>query len=94
MFRTFVSGYEPERKRTHGNMDVALFHRADHGLFGSASYTEQQKEVAAMAKQDNIDKLEKTGTQCIGDNDLSVFDDIWADDLVAHDPAPGQDPGG
>lgn len=47
-----------------------------------------------MAKQDNIDKLEKMGAQCINNNDLSVFDDIWAADCVDHDPAPGQGTGG
>jgi len=60
----------------------------------SPSHTERQKEVPVMAKQDNIDKLEKMGAQCIGNNDLSVFDDIWSADLVDHDPAPGQGPGG
>lgn len=46
-----------------------------------------------MADKDNVDKLELMGSRCIGDNDLSVFGEIWAEECVDHDPAPGQGPG-
>lgn len=46
-----------------------------------------------MAEKDNIAKLEQMGGECIAKKDLSVFGEIWADDCVDHDPAPGQGQG-
>ncbi len=46
-----------------------------------------------MAAADNLATLERMGEEVIGSNDLSVFEELWADGLVDHDPAPGQGPG-
>ncbi len=47
-----------------------------------------------MTNEKNVHALQRMGAECIGENDLSVFGDIWADEVVDHDPAPGQGPGG
>ncbi len=46
-----------------------------------------------MSEQTNTQKLEMMGERCIENNDLTVFDEIWAQDCVDHDPAPGQGQG-
>ncbi len=47
-----------------------------------------------MSEQTNTQKLQMMGERCIENNDLTVFDEIWAEDCVDHDPAPGQGTGG
>lgn len=46
-----------------------------------------------MPEDKNIEKLEMMGARCIEQNDLSVFDDIWAPECEDHDPAPDQGTG-
>ena len=45
-----------------------------------------------MAKEQNIAAQEKLG-EMIGKGELDGFDEIFAADVVDHDPAPGQAPG-
>jgi steroid delta-isomerase-like uncharacterized protein len=46
-----------------------------------------------VTAETNLKTLERMGEEVVGSKDLSVFDELWAEGLVDHDPAPGQGQG-